>query len=98
MPKTVSGLSVTAPTKATQLRTARDQLTRNLTHVVKLPESSIEPLICALVAGGHMLVEGIPGTGKTLLARTLAACIDGSFRRIQFTNDMMPSDVIGTSV
>ncbi len=98
MPKTVSGLSVTASTKANQLRTARELLTSNLTHVVKLPESSIEPLICALVAGGHMLVEGIPGTGKTLLARTLAACIDGSFRRIQFTNDMMPSDVIGTSV
>jgi MoxR-like ATPase len=45
-----------------------------------------------------MLVEGIPGIGKTLLARTLAACINGSFRRVQFTNDLMPSDVIGTSV
>ena len=89
---------MTAPTKSTELRATRDLLIRNLTHVVKLPDECIEPLVCALVAGGHMLVEGIPGIGKTLLARTLSACIDGSFRRIQFTNDLMPSDVIGTSV
>lgn len=89
---------MTAPTKSTELRATRDLLVRNLTHVVKLPDACIEPLVCALVAGGHMLVEGIPGIGKTLLARTLSACIDGSFRRIQFTNDLMPSDVIGTSV
>lgn len=89
---------MTAPTKATQLRATRDHLIRNLTHVVKLPDACIEPLVCALIAGGHMLLEGIPGIGKTLLARTLAACIDGTFRRVQFTNDLMPSDVIGTSV
>jgi len=91
-------LPVTAPTQMLQVRATRDLLIRNLTHVVKLPEACIEPLLCAIVAGGHMLVEGIPGIGKTLLARTLAASIDGSFRRIQFTNDLMPSDVIGTSV
>ena len=89
---------MTAPAKSTELRATRDLLIRNLTHVVKLPDACIEPLVCALVAGGHILVEGIPGIGKTLLARTLSACIDGSFRRIQFTNDLMPSDVIGTSV
>ncbi len=89
---------MTAPTKTLQVRATRDLLIRNLTHVVKLPDACIEPLICALVAGGHMLVEGMPGIGKTLLARTLAASIDGTFRRIQFTNDLMPSDVIGTSV
>ena len=89
---------MTATTKSTELRATRDLLIRNLTHVVKLPDACIEPLVCALVAGGHILVEGIPGIGKTLLARTLSACIDGSFRRIQFTNDLMPSDVIGTSV
>lgn len=79
-------------------RELRDRLTRDLTHVVKLPDHVVEPLLCALAAGGHVLVEGIPGIGKTLLARTLAACIDGTFRRVQFTNDLMPSDVIGTSV
>ena len=87
-----------AATDTTRVRAARDLLVQNLTHVVKLPDDVIEPILCALVAGGHMLVEGIPGIGKTLLARTLAACIDGSFRRIQFTNDLMPSDVLGTSI
>jgi len=89
---------VPATTATTSARSTRDLLVRNLTHVVKLPDHTIEPLLCALVAGGHVLVEGIPGIGKTLLARTLAACIDGSFRRVQFTNDLMPSDVLGTSV
>jgi len=89
---------VTATSTTTDPRRARDLLVRNLRHVVKLPDSAVEPLLCALVAGGHALVEGIPGIGKTLLAKTLAACIDGEFRRIQFTNDLMPGDVIGTSV
>ena len=60
-----------------------------------------EPIFAALVAlfgGGHLLVEGVPGTAKTLLVRTLARLIGGSFRRIQFTPDLMPADVIGTTV
>jgi MoxR-like ATPase len=65
---------------------------------VAIPRDTIEPLLCALVAGGHVLLEGIPGIGKTLLARTIAQSIDGDFRRIQFTNDLMPSDVVGTAV
>ncbi|MGC6488599.1 MAG: AAA family ATPase [Planctomycetota bacterium] len=85
-------------TTTTDPRRARDALVHNLTRVVKLPDHALEPLLCALVAGGHALVEGIPGIGKTLLAKTLAACIDGEFRRVQFTNDLMPSDVLGTSV
>lgn len=89
---------MTATPTTTDPRRARDLLTRNLTHVVKLPSDAVEPLLCALVAGGHALVEGIPGIGKTLLAKALAACIDGEFRRVQFTNDLMPSDVIGASV
>jgi MoxR-like ATPase len=52
----------------------------------------------ALVAGGHVLVEGVPGTAKTLLVRTLARALDVSFGRIQFTPDLMPSDVTGVSV
>ena len=83
---------------AKSARTAREELTRNLVGVVAIPESTIESILCALVAGGHVLVEGIPGIGKTLLARTIAQSIEGEFRRIQFTNDLMPSDVVGTAV
>ena len=52
----------------------------------------------ALLLGGHLLIEGVPGTAKTLLARTIARLIGGTFKRIQFTPDLMPSDVVGTSV
>ena len=89
---------MTATTSTIDPARARDLLAQNLTRVVKLPAETVEPLLYALVAGGHALVEGIPGVGKTLLARALAACVDGAFRRVQFTNDLMPSDVLGTSV
>jgi MoxR-like ATPase len=65
---------------------------------VAIPTPVVEPALCALFAGGHVLLEGIPGIGKTLLARTICKSLDGQFRRIQFTNDLMPSDVVGTAV
>ncbi len=58
----------------------------------------MEGLLVALMSGGHVLVEGVPGMAKTLLVRALAYCIDADFRRIQFTPDLMPSDVVGTNV
>jgi MoxR-like ATPase len=61
-------------------------------------EQTFELLFAALLAGGHVLLEGVPGTAKTLLAQTLAALVAGTFRRIQFTPDLMPSDVVGTTV
>ena len=76
----------------------RDALVQNLGRVVSLPPGAIEPILCAVVAGGHVLLEGVPGIGKTLLARTLAQSLDGEWKRIQFTNDLMPSDVVGTAV
>ncbi len=87
-----------ASTRIVDAAATRDAIEQSLTSVVHLPPSTLEPLLCAVVAGGHVLLEGIPGIGKTLLARTLARCLDGEFRRIQFTNDLMPSDVVGTSV
>jgi MoxR-like ATPase len=58
----------------------------------------VEQVLWGLVAGGHVLLEGNPGLGKTLLVRTLASCVDLRFSRIQFTPDLMPSDITGTNV
>ncbi len=61
-------------------------------------ETLVEKTLIALLAGGHVILEGVPGLAKTLFARALAASLDVSFRRIQFTPDLMPSDLIGTNV
>ncbi|BCJ54603.1 MoxR-like ATPase [Actinoplanes sp. NBRC 14428] len=58
----------------------------------------VERLLTALLAGGHCLLEGVPGVAKTLAAETLAVAVGGSFRRIQFTPDLVPSDIIGTRI
>ncbi len=59
---------------------------------------AVEQLLISLIAGGHCLIEGVPGLGKTLLARTLGQALALDFRRIQFTPDLMPSDILGTEV
>lgn len=58
----------------------------------------VEEALIALLAQGHLLIEDVPGTGKTMLARSIARSIDGSFRRIQFTPDLLPADITGTSI
>jgi MoxR-like ATPase len=58
----------------------------------------IESLLIGLVTGGHVLLEGVPGTAKTLMVRSLAFSLDASFKRIQFSPDLMPADVVGTTV
>jgi len=59
---------------------------------------AIEALLIGLVTGGHILLEGVPGTAKTLMVRSLAYALDASFKRIQFSPDLMPADVVGTTV
>ncbi len=61
-------------------------------------EEPFELLVIALLTGGHVLLEGVPGTAKTLMAKTLAYMVQAKFNRIQFTPDLMPSDILGTSI
>jgi MoxR-like ATPase len=74
------------------------ELTAELGRVVVGAESSIWALLIALLARGHVLVQGVPGLGKTLLAKSLARALGGEFKRIQGTPDLMPSDIIGVHV
>src|SRR6266545_768807 len=61
-------------------------------------EQVFEQMVIALLARGHILLEGVPGTAKTLATKTLAHLIRAEFKRVQFTPDLMPSDVVGTQV
>jgi MoxR-like ATPase len=73
-------------------------LKNEIRKVIVGQEESIDQLLITFLAGGHGLLEGVPGLAKTLMIRTLAEAIDLKFRRIQFTPDLMPSDIIGTEV
>ncbi|MCK4819768.1 AAA family ATPase, partial [bacterium] len=73
-------------------------LENRVLSVIKGKSGAIRLAMSALLSRGHLLIEDVPGVGKTTLAFTLASSIDCSFQRIQFTSDMMPSDIIGVSV
>jgi len=83
---------------SSSIQTLESQLARELGRIVVGAENSIRALVIALVARGHVLVQGVPGLGKTLLAKTLAHALGGEFKRIQGTPDLMPSDIIGVHV
>jgi MoxR-like ATPase len=70
----------------------------NVARVIRGKEEAIRLALTALVARGHLLIEDIPGVGKTTLARALARSLGCSFRRVQFTSDLLPSDIVGVSV
>ncbi len=74
------------------------QLREQASRVLIGQEAAIELLLVALFTRGHVLLEGVPGTAKTLMAKTLASLVQADYRRIQFTPDLMPSDVVGTVV
>ncbi|TKC07599.1 AAA family ATPase [Pedobacter frigoris] len=85
-------------TDLTQLNIAVEQIRKSLGSIIIGQNETIDFLIAGLLADGHILLEGVPGVAKTLSAKLVAKSIDASFSRIQFTPDLMPSDVLGTSI
>jgi len=77
--------------------TIRDIL-ENIARVIKGKPHVIEMSVVALLARGHLLLEDVPGVGKTTLAHSLARSLDCSFKRVQFTSDLLPSDIVGVSI
>jgi MoxR-like ATPase len=75
-----------------------EQIRERIASIVIGQSDAVDLLLAALLAEGHVLLEGVPGTGKTLLAQTFAACLSLRFGRVQFTPDLMPGDVIGTNL
>jgi MoxR-like ATPase len=88
------------PDEATVSRFAleAERMTQNISSVVVTSHRTVRLALTGLFAEGHVLLEDLPGVGKTLLAKTLARSIDGQFKRVQFTPDLLPSDITGTTV
>src|SRR5436309_2210264 len=80
------------------VREAWSHLRREAGRALVGLDEPFQQIAIALFSGGHVLLEGVPGTGKTLMAKILARLVESEFRRIQFTPDLMPSDIVGTSV
>jgi len=80
------------------MRDRLDRLIENLHHAIVGKDHAIQLVLVGLLSGGHVLLEDVPGVGKTLLAKSLAKSIDGIFQRLQCTPDLMPTDVTGTNI
>ncbi|MFO0012466.1 MAG: AAA family ATPase [Planctomycetota bacterium] len=84
--------------KAAKLRDAFSRIRQQIGHVIVGQDGTIEQLLIAMLAGGHCLLEGVPGLAKTLMVRSLAQAMALEFHRIQFTPDLMPADITGTDI
>jgi MoxR-like ATPase len=90
--------SPAAPLSAQEARGSFERIARNVEAVMRGQHESVKKLLAAFAAGGHVLIEDFPGTGKTTLAKALAASVGAKFARVQFTPDLLPSDILGVSV
>ncbi len=95
MTRSIQATTPQDPASAVEVAT---QIEDTVSRVIRGKRDVIRLLLTALVARGHILIEDIPGVGKTTLARALAASVGGTFRRIQFTSDLLPSDIVGVAV
>ncbi|MDR3183306.1 MAG: MoxR family ATPase [Planctomycetaceae bacterium] len=91
-------MSETLRRQLEQLCSGIDSLEKEIGSVIAGQREVIRSVIIAMTAGGHVLLEGVPGLGKTLLVKTLADAVSGTFSRIQFTPDLMPADITGTNI
>ena len=80
------------------LATVTDRVTENIEKVIEGKPDVVRTTMTVLLAEGHLLIEDVPGVGKTMLAKALARSIDCTVKRIQFTPDLLPSDVTGVSI
>ena len=85
-------------TECAEFRDMFASLQREVGKVIVGHTDIVEGVLISLFSGGHVLLEGVPGLGKTLLVRTLSSALSLEFRRIQFTPDLMPADIIGTNI
>ncbi len=85
-------------TDLTELKETVDKVKSEIKKIIVGQDNAVEYLIASILSGGHTLIEGVPGIAKTLIAKILAKTISADFSRIQFTPDLMPSDILGTSV
>jgi len=74
------------------------KILKNISNIVVGKDDALELLLVALLANGHVLLEDVPGVGKTLITKCLAKSIEGSFKRIQFTPDLLPADITGFNI
>jgi MoxR-like ATPase len=93
----MSAVVAPAPLSSTDIGAVR-RLEDAIATVIRGKPEAIRAAVVALLSRGHLLIEDIPGVGKTTLARALAATLGGTFRRVQFTSDLLPSDIVGVSV